>query len=298
MPDFVLETLICAMARPYSASNMPDSTLNSCERVDRRQQHIAVEVQVGVLDAVERVVVVMDALPGDVQRKTVALAAHALLTLGRRGAVGRGAGDQRCQLQVIAAVERQFDDTAVLDDSADRRVLRLYDRRIGHNRHDVCQLADGHRKGKTIRAAHLHVDVRLLGGREALELNFQRIGAGRHRRKDVDARVVRLCQANGVCIGVRQRHSHAWQHGAARIDHRSADLAGRSLRPHGGRQCQQHYGDSQDSPTHRTPPTVDTCYGSCDLTVRHGRVKTSLRGYDPKFQRSARRVNCPAPETR
>ena len=52
------------------------------QRVHRRQQHVGVEVQVGVLDPVQRVVVVVDALAGDVQREAVALPAHALLALG------------------------------------------------------------------------------------------------------------------------------------------------------------------------------------------------------------------------
>ena len=50
-----------------------------------RQQHVAVEIQVGVLDPVERVVVEMDALPRDVQREAVALSAHPLLALSGPG---------------------------------------------------------------------------------------------------------------------------------------------------------------------------------------------------------------------
>ena len=128
MPDLV-ETLTWAIARPHSASNRPATMLNSSQRVDRRQQHVGVEVQVGVLDAVERVVVVVDALAGDVEREAVALAAHALLALARRGAVGRRARNQRRELQVVASVERQLDDGAVLDDGADRGVLGLEQRR-------------------------------------------------------------------------------------------------------------------------------------------------------------------------
>ena len=200
------------------------------ERVDRRQQHVAVEVEVGVLDAVERVVVVVDALAGDVQRKAVPLAAHALLSLCRRRTVRRGARNQRRELQVVAAVQRQLDDAAVLDDRADRGVLRLDHGRVGNDRHDVGQLADGHREREAVRAADLHVDVRLLGRREALELDFQRIGAGRHRRKDVNAGLVGLRQTDGIGGRIRQRHPDAGQHRSARIDDGPADFTGWGLR--------------------------------------------------------------------
>ena len=99
------------------------------QRVDRRQQHVGVEVQVGVLDAVERVVVVVKALAGDVQGEAVALPAHALLALARRRAVGGRARNERRELQVVASVERQLDDGAVLDHRADRRALGLEQRR-------------------------------------------------------------------------------------------------------------------------------------------------------------------------
>ena len=220
------------------------------ERVDRRQQHVAVEVEVGVLDAVERIVVEVDALAGDVQRKAVALAAHPLLTLGRRGPVGRGAGNQRRELQVIAAVERQLDDAAVLDDGADRGVLRLDDRRVGNNRHDVGQLADCEREREAVRAAHLHVDVRLLGRREALELDLQRVVAGRHRRKHVNACLVALGQTDGVGGLVRQRHPDAGQHRSARVEDGPADFTGWGLRRRRNRERQKKKQTKQEPITH------------------------------------------------
>ena len=113
----------------------PRDDVELLQRVDRRQQHVGVEVQVGVLDAVERVVVEVDALAGHVQRKAVALAAHALFALARRRPVGGGAGNQRRQLQVVAAVERQLDDRAVFDNRADGGVLRLDQWRLTHDGH-------------------------------------------------------------------------------------------------------------------------------------------------------------------
>src|SRR5262245_31983807 len=76
----------------------PRLDLELLQRVNRRQQHVAVEVQIGVLDSVERIMIEMDALPRDVQREAVALPAHALFALTGRRPVGRGAGDERSEL--------------------------------------------------------------------------------------------------------------------------------------------------------------------------------------------------------
>src|SRR5262249_17400758 len=51
------------------------------QRVNRGQEHVAVEVQIRVLDSIQRVVVKVDPLPTDVQGEAVALASHALLSL-------------------------------------------------------------------------------------------------------------------------------------------------------------------------------------------------------------------------
>src|SRR5262249_4236892 len=51
------------------------------KRVDRGKEHVAVEVQIIVRDAIQRVMVEVDRLATDVQPETVALAAHALLSL-------------------------------------------------------------------------------------------------------------------------------------------------------------------------------------------------------------------------
>ena len=64
------------------------------QRVDRWQEHIAVEIQIRVLNSIKRIVVEVDPLAADVQGEAVALAAHALLSLTGSRAVGRGAGNQ------------------------------------------------------------------------------------------------------------------------------------------------------------------------------------------------------------
>ena len=112
-------------------------------------------------------------LPGHVQPKAVALAAHALLALARRGTVGGRAGNQRRQLQVVASVERQLDDAAILDDGANRCVRRLDHRRVRHDTDDIGQLADREGERESVRASDLHLDVRLLGRRESFQLDLE-----------------------------------------------------------------------------------------------------------------------------
>ena len=64
------------------------------QRVDRWQEHIAVEVQIRVLHSIERIVVEVDPLATHIQGEAVALATHALLALTGSRAVGRGTGNE------------------------------------------------------------------------------------------------------------------------------------------------------------------------------------------------------------
>ena len=205
------------------------------QRVHRRQQHVGVEVQVGVLDPVERVVVVVDALAGDVQREAVALPAHALLALARRGTVGRGAGDERGELQVVPSIQRQLDDRPVLDDRADRRVRGLQQRRAARDLDHLGELADFQRERDPARAAHLHGDVPSLQGAEPAERGLQGVDARLDRRHHVQPRLVGLELAHGVGALVGQRDRHARHRRAAGIGHDAADFTGGRLRTRAAR---------------------------------------------------------------
>ncbi len=215
--------------------------LELLERIDRRQQHVAVEVEVGVLDAVERVVVVVDALAGDVQRKAVPLAAHALLSLCRRRTVRRGARNQRGQLQVVAAVQRQLDDAAVLDDRADRRVFRLDHRRVGDDRDDVGQLANLERERNSVGASDLDLDVRAFHGGKSVELGPQCIGAGRYGGEHVHPGFIGLRQARGLGVHVGQRDSDARHDGAAGINGSTGNFTRGGLGRWNGRKKQKKH---------------------------------------------------------
>ena len=111
------------------------------ERVDRRQEDVGVEVDVGVVDAVERVVVEFAALPRNRQLLVGARAALAVARLAGAGKLGADVRAQRDQLEIVSAVERQLDDAPVLDDGADGRIRGFDQRRDpGHRRRfgDAC----------------------------------------------------------------------------------------------------------------------------------------------------------------
>ena len=105
--------------------------LEFLQRVDRRHHHEGIEIRVGVLHAVERVVIEIGALPGDRNGLRRADAALPRAGLSLAGEARRYVRRQRNQLQVVAAVQRQFHDALVLDDRADRGVVGDQQRRVG-----------------------------------------------------------------------------------------------------------------------------------------------------------------------
>ena len=97
--------------------------LEFLQRVDRRHDHEGVEIRVGVLDAIERVVVEVGALAGHRNGLGRADAALPRAGLPLTREAGRDVRRQRNQLQIVAPVQRQFHDALVLDDRADGRVF-------------------------------------------------------------------------------------------------------------------------------------------------------------------------------
>jgi hypothetical protein len=190
----------------------------------------------------------VDALAGDVQGEAVALSTHALLALAGRRPVGRGARDQRGELQVVATVERQLDDRPVLDDGADRRVRGLQQRRAARDLDHLGELADFERHRDPAGAAHLYGDVAALEGAESAQRGFERVGAGRDGRHHVEPRVVGLELADGVGALVGQRDRHAGHRCAARIGDDAADLTGGRLRACDGGEADDQGADRCQEP--------------------------------------------------
>ena len=96
--------------------------LELLDRVDRGQGDVVLEVRVGVIDAVERVVVEEDALATGGDGLLRALAAKSGAGLPGRGREHVDVGRLGDQIQVLPAVQRQFGHHLVLDDGAESNV--------------------------------------------------------------------------------------------------------------------------------------------------------------------------------
>ena len=98
--------------------------LEFLERVNRRQEDVGVEIDVGVVHAVERVVVELAPLTRDGDLLVGTRAALAIAGLAGAGEPGADVRAQRNQAEVVATVQRQLDDPPILDDRPDRRIRR------------------------------------------------------------------------------------------------------------------------------------------------------------------------------
>ena len=207
----------------------PRLHLELLERVKRRQHQVGVEVRVRILDAVQCVVVIVDALAGDIEGELVAGAAHALLALGRRRTVGGGTGNQRRQLEIGAAVQRQFHDSLVLYHLPDLGGFRLDQRRAAGHLDGFGHIA--HLDGEVEPSRHADLDFHpgadLL--RKPLGVHCDFIDARRQRRQIVDAFLVGAggsSQVGGLVDGGDPRRRN---HGPRGIGDSAGDLARRVL---------------------------------------------------------------------
>src|SRR5262249_54079914 len=133
--------------------------LEFLKSINGGQDHVGVEVGIGVLDAIEREMVEHDSLPGNSNRLAGAIAALAGTGLSggtrERGDVRRDGGER----QVIAAVEWQLRDSAALDHRADRGVLRLQQDGGALNLNRFRDLTDGERHVETDGLLDLHFHI-------------------------------------------------------------------------------------------------------------------------------------------
>ncbi len=180
--------------------------LELLQRVNRGQNHERIEIRVGVLDAVQRVVIEIRALPRhrDGLAGTNAALPCACLSLACES--GGHVRRQRHQLKVIAPVQRQFDDAPVLDDGADRCIVG--DQRPCFTLHfnrlvDLSYLQFDIDSGRLL---HLQFNLIPDDGLEAWLLRAQQIGARWERRKRIGPRIIRDYIANSVRIFVGRRY--------------------------------------------------------------------------------------------
>ena len=163
--------------------------LELLERVDRGEKDVGVEVDVGVVDAVERVEVELAALARNRQLLGGARAALPGARLPGAGELGADVRAERDELEIVPAVQRQFDDAPVLDHRADGGIRRLDQRRDADDRRLFGDRAQLHREVDARRLLHLQFNVAVQGF-EPHQLGGDRVGAGRQRGKIVQADLV------------------------------------------------------------------------------------------------------------
>src|SRR5262249_30485975 len=100
----------------------PGLYLELLQCVDGWHHDECIEIGVRIFDAIQRIVIEVGALPGQGNRLRRAKAALPRTGLSLTREAGGNVGSQRNQLKIVAAVERQFHNASVLDDSSYRGV--------------------------------------------------------------------------------------------------------------------------------------------------------------------------------
>jgi hypothetical protein len=172
------------------------------QRIDRRKDDVRVEIGIGVAYAVERVIVIHDAMSAGRDRLVGAVAAlpRPRLTGGRRKIAH--VGSHRHQTQVIAPVERELYDSLVFDHAANGRVFGLQQGGGGGNLDGFGYLADLKREIQTHGLLHLHLDVIAGHGSESRMSDFEIVNTGRHRGEGVESISRTFGITDGVGAGV------------------------------------------------------------------------------------------------
>src|SRR6266850_1259147 len=133
----------------------PRLDLKFLQRIDGRHHDEGVEIRIGVLDAVDCIVIEIGALPGHgygLTRTNSALPGPCLaLRREPRGYIRR----KRHQLQVVPSVQRQLDNALVLNDGADGCVVADQQGRVGSHLDRFTDLADLQLEIDTSRQLHL-----------------------------------------------------------------------------------------------------------------------------------------------
>ena len=221
------------------------SRINTClhleflQRVNRRLNHEGVEVRIGVLHTVQRIVVERATLPA--HRNAVFRPETALprTRLAGRREPRRSVRSQRNQLQVVAPIQRQLHNALVLDHRAQRRILCRQQRHCPGNFNRFRYRAHRHIKVQTHRLLNLHFHLFGGGGFKTLLLRAQVVQARRQRGETINARIVRGRGTNGVSRRVGNRHCYSGNVRAGCV----ANLAGnftKGLAERGQTQKQAH----------------------------------------------------------
>src|SRR5262249_22824488 len=171
--------------------------------VNGRKNDISIEIRVGVIDAVQTVVVEHDALPARGYGLGGAVATLPRIALPRERREGVRVRRHRDQVQVLPAVERQLGDDLVLDPRADGCSLGL--QQVSGSRH-FDRLANlAHLENDVETHDLLYLDFEWVADccLETRKFRSQPVKAWRDGRKGVGARLCRYHVADSASIDLR-----------------------------------------------------------------------------------------------
>ena len=154
-----------------------DLNFELLDRINGRERDVRIEVHVHVLDAVESVVIVKNALApgGYCLLGAIATLAGSRLPGHRRKHVG--VWRKGNQVQVLATVQREFSYNLVLDHRSQRCRLGLQQARRGIHFHSLIGLAHLKHHVKAHRLLHLNLEPVAQRRLEARHFSLQRVSA-------------------------------------------------------------------------------------------------------------------------
>ena len=217
--------------------------LDLVDRVDRRLDDVgdaAEEVDVAgvVVDAVEQVVVLRrpHAVGREHQRRA------------RAGLRRHDAGDQPGEHRVVAPVDRQVLDRVGFQRLADRAAAGLQQRRLRGHDDLIGQAARLQRDIDQRLLLNADRDAAAHRFLEALELDFDRVGAGADGREDVGAVLTRHRSEHEGLAFMGDGDSRAGKNTSTGIFHRPEDRSRVDLRARAGGEQQRHAEDQPEVP--------------------------------------------------
>src|SRR5215467_5280517 len=195
--------------------------------VNGRKDDVAIEIRVGVIDPVEGVVVEHDALPPRGYRLGGAVATLPGIGLPRLRRECIRVGCECGQVQVFAAVQRQFGDGPVLDHRTNGCRLGLQQVSGRGNFDCVADLAELESDVETDHLLYLYLECFAGCRLETGKLRSQPVKTGRNGWKSVRTRLRGYLVADRVVIDVRQGHRCSGYHRTRRIGHTSRNFTER-----------------------------------------------------------------------
>src|SRR5262249_22591593 len=193
--------------------------------VNGRKDDISIEIRVGVIDAVQTVVVEHDALPARGYGLGGAVATLPRIGLPRERREGVRVWRHRDQVQVLPAVQRQLGDDLVLDHRADGCSLGL--QQVSGSRH-FDRLADlAHLENDVETHDLLYLDFEWFAEccLETRKFRSQPVRPRRDGRKSIGTRLRGYYVAGGVGIDIGECNGRSRYDGTRRIGYTSCNFA-------------------------------------------------------------------------